>query len=142
MLSVLRRVKVEGLSEDNRRRGLKLVYDIMNKEITEAEFEVEVAFLSMECGLEELVPQQYPSKPIALREYDSMSKKEKSKIPEEFWREPEIAEFTSVRAKCHSHNMASKWWLSELHKRFIAFNDTERAEKIKTLLDRFENFYL
>lgn len=129
--------RLQEISEQHREIGKQLLYRLQNKEITMAEFEKEVAYLTLDCGFGELHYKPLPSRPTDLLEYDQLSFKEKRAMSDKFWEQPHIKSYVKAKSMISAENCGTKWWLEELYNRFTKIGDTINAKKCQEKLYQF-----
>lgn len=112
---------------------------LFTKQITLLEFQKEVAYIATQdkYGFNELRARPFPIPiPEALQEYYRLTEPERSRIPDRFWKNPEIDIYIKERHKILVLNRGNYGWLCEL-KETLSF-DPIMVQKIQSRLYDFE----
>lgn len=112
---------------------------LFTRQITLLEFQKEVAYIAIQdkYGFTELRPKPFPTPiPEALQEYYRLSKPERMKIPDKFWKSHEISQYIKEKDKISIINKSNYHWLYEL-KGILSFDDVA-VQKIQSKIYAFE----
>ena len=119
--------------------GKSLLNNLQQGKISMEEFDIEVAYMAMNCGFDELKPHPMPEKPSVLLDYENLDDKEKSQVGSSFWHQREVAQYIKQQSMIISENLGSKEWLKELVYRFGKIGDIVNRNKCKEALNVFTN---
>ena len=123
-------------------RKNELLGKLERKEITQEEFMNQCYLWSLEpqCVVEYVV-RQYPPIPADLNEYYSLPMKEKYKISQDFFNQPDIKEYITTCNKVYSSNLSDYSWLSEI-KRHLPDNaeNLQNHITLDSLLSGYRNW--
>ena len=127
------------ISQAYRDQGKELINKLSTGKINTDQFELEVAYMAIDTGFDELHKKPYPSMPVVIKAYREASifEQEKLRTNPDFWKRPEVFAFMQGCKSVDSHNNMCKWWLDELAKRFEKAGDMGNHYKVKKRLQGF-----
>jgi len=102
----------------------------------ETERHRELAYWALE-SLDEINPRKAPEKPRALIEIQSMDAEKKSKLPEKFWFQTEVYNYTSTLLEVKNENQANKTWLYQIFE-WLPNEDEKNRGKVRDIINQFE----